>query len=267
MGSRLRVLQERDDGRWLRILAPDGTRAWVRSWGTAAVNPLWPVDGVFVTSTVAKIRARPARDAAVLVPVTMGCRLQVLPPRRRGYRRVATPDGRSGWIDAASLAPDSLPASAGFWIPMERRNLHPDPSCFRRGARRSLLARGRTLLGVAYRWGGTSPLGLDCSGLVRLLFGLEGIVLPRDSRDQALAMRPFRVPTEMRDVKAGDLVFFGSRDGVIDHVGIGIGGGSGRFLHASGRVRISSLVVGDPLYEETLASRLSMIARPSWTRL
>ena len=264
MGSRLRVLEERDGGDWLRVLAPDGYRAWVRSWGTAADDSRWPARGLFVTTATATVRVRPRGDAPAIVPVTMGCRLRLLPSRTRGYRRVATPDGRAGWIPGAAVAADTLPVAARFWTPTPKRALRPEKADFRRGSLQSLLARARCLLGVAYRWGGMSPLGVDCSGFTRLLFCLEGIGLPRDARDQAASMRPFWVRPEAADLRRGDLVFFRSGDGAIDHVGIGIGGRSGRIIHASGRVRISALVPGDRVFEGALRSRLAIIARPPW---
>jgi cell wall-associated NlpC family hydrolase len=177
---------------------------------------------------------------------------------------VSTPDGRTGWIASRTVAPDDLPAAARFWTPAPKRALRPAESDFRRGSVSSLLARARSLLGVSYRWGGVSPLGLDCSGFVRLLFGLEGIGLPRDARDQAASMRAFWARPDATDLKRGDLVFFRSGEGAIDHVGIGIGGKAGRIIHASGRVRVSALVEGTESYEGPLASRLAIVARPCW---
>ena len=101
------------------------------------------------------------------------------------------------------------------------------------GARTTRFAR--RLLGVPYRYGGTSPRsGFDCSGFVRYVFEHFGIDLPHSSYAQFSLGR--RVPR--RALKPGDLVFF---DGV-GHVGIYVG--SGRFIHAphtGTRVSISSL--------------------------
>jgi cell wall-associated NlpC family hydrolase len=264
LGSRLRVLAEHDEGRWLRVLAPDGYRAWARSWGTVADDPAWPRSGLFVTATATTLHTQPASKAPVVMTVTMGGRLGLLRSQARGLRRVATPDGRIGWIAAGAVAADSVPAAARFWTPASKRALRPKPADFLRGSPRSLLSRARSLLGVAYRWGGVSPLGMDCSGFTRLLFGLEGVGLPRDARDQAESMRAFWVSPDAADLKRGDLVFFRSPGGAIDHVGIGIGGRAGRIIHASGRVRISALVPGDRLFEDPLAARMAIVARPSW---
>src|SRR5436309_7373633 len=72
--------------------------------------------------------------------------------------------------------------------------------------------------GVPYRWGGESPDGFDCSGLVQHVFARHGVTLPRVAKDQAQAGSP----VALSDLQPGDLVFFGSP---VDHVGINAGGG------------------------------------------
>jgi cell wall-associated NlpC family hydrolase len=93
----------------------------------------------------------------------------------------------------------------------------------------------RHLLGVPYRWGGTSPsTGFDCSGFVQFVYRHFGVQLPRTTYSQFDTGR--RVSRE--SLRPGDLVFF---DGV-GHVGMYVGGG--RFIHAphtGTTVRISSL--------------------------
>ncbi|MGG5258162.1 C40 family peptidase [Phycicoccus avicenniae] len=75
----------------------------------------------------------------------------------------------------------------------------------------------RTLLGIAYSYGGTSPsTGFDCSGFTSYVFGKAGISLPRTAADQQAAATP------VSDPQPGDLVFFGSPAW---HVGIYTGNG------------------------------------------
>jgi cell wall-associated NlpC family hydrolase len=98
------------------------------------------------------------------------------------------------------------------------------------GRVQSLLQRALALLGTPYRWGGTSPDGFDCSGLVGYVFRTAlGIDLPRVSRDQA---RTGQLVADRGALAAGDLVFFGRR-GRVDHVGIYVG--EGQFVHAPSR--------------------------------
>ncbi|HKY17007.1 MAG TPA: NlpC/P60 family protein [Microthrixaceae bacterium] len=97
------------------------------------------------------------------------------------------------------------------------------------------IAAARTVLGVPYRWGGASPSGFDCSGLVMWSYAKAGRSLPHSSR--ALYSMTRRISAEQ--LQPGDLVFGGSP---VHHVGIYIGGG--QMIHAphSGDVvKISSM--------------------------
>ena len=82
---------------------------------------------------------------------------------------------------------------------------------------------GRRELGVPYVWGGESPAGFDCSGLVAYVYGRLGVSLPRVAAD-AVPAPAATCPRSM--LRPGDLVFFHG----LGHVGIYIGGG--RFIHA-----------------------------------
>lgn len=82
-------------------------------------------------------------------------------------------------------------------------------------------------VGIPYRWGGDNVVdGMDCSGFVRAVYNLCGVSIPRTSREQFRAGEKVG-RDELRD---GDLVFFGSSEEKINHVGIYVG--SGRFVHA-----------------------------------
>lgn len=84
------------------------------------------------------------------------------------------------------------------------------------------------LIGVDYRFGGTSPeRGLDCSGLVRYVFQqVTGVTLPRTS--QEISRLGQKIP--VAELMPGDLVFFNTRRLQFSHVGIYLG--EGRFIHS-----------------------------------
>jgi len=95
-------------------------------------------------------------------------------------------------------------------------------------------------VGVPYRWGGESPkTGFDCSGLTMVVYRLNGLDLPRSSRQQWKVGRRI----DRGRLQKGDLVFFATSGGKrVSHVGIYTG--ANKFLHAPGRgrrIRASSL--------------------------
>jgi cell wall-associated NlpC family hydrolase len=94
---------------------------------------------------------------------------------------------------------------------------------------RRVISSGEQYIGVPYRYGGTSPrTGFDCSGFVQYVYGMQGVDLPRTSRQMAGAGVAIE-PSE-RALAVGDLMLF-AQGGRISHVAIYAG--NGRFIHSS----------------------------------
>lgn len=101
-----------------------------------------------------------------------------------------------------------------------------------------IIGMARKLRGVAYLWGGTTPAGMDCSGLTKVCFLNQGIILRRDASEQALT--GMRLDSDWHRYEPGDLVFFESpATGRIIHVGIYVG--EGLYIHSQGMVKVNSL--------------------------
>jgi len=218
-GEWLSVLETREG--WARVRTEDGYEGWMADWSLTSQTTGDRAD------LLARWWARYARprgtlwasDHWALAPLTLTQPLFVPAEgaRERGPRSdgdwvlVATASGREGWVERADL--DPRPAAR-------------DP--------RRVLELLHQLLGTPYRWGGRSPAGFDCSGLVQFVWEREGIDLPRDSRDQAHTGDD--AGDDPGTWRAGDLLFF---DDPATHVGVH--DGRGHLLHCQGRVRRDAL--------------------------
>lgn len=105
--------------------------------------------------------------------------------------------------------------------------------------RRSIIKTAENFIGIPYRWGGSSSKGFDCSGLTMTVYRLNGLNLPRSSRQQWKAGKPVL----RSQLSKGDLVFFATSGWKkVSHVGIYKG--NNKFIHASGsgkKIRTDSL--------------------------
>lgn len=82
------------------------------------------------------------------------------------------------------------------------------------------------MIGRPYRYGGASPAGFDCSGLVQYGYRQAGVALPRATDAQRRSSRAIG----RHDLRRGDLLFFNQEGKKFGHVGIYLG--RGMFVHA-----------------------------------
>lgn len=123
-------------------------------------------------------------------------------------------------------------------------NKHPDADFMLKSAGHSadesLIRKILSMyLHAPYMWGGNTPAGIDCSGLSQMLYRFLGISLPHFASEQ---MEFGRTLDFLQEARAGDLAFFASEEGEIQHVGVLWD--SGQIIHASesnGRVAVDIL--------------------------
>jgi cell wall-associated NlpC family hydrolase len=117
-------------------------------------------------------------------------------------------------------------------------------------ARPPILTVATSLMGTRYRYGGLSPdRGFDCSGFVYYSHHQIGIALPRTSAAQFKQTQP----VARQNLSPGDLVFFRTPRGRINHVGIYLG--QNRFIHAPGKGKVISITTLDNPYWEPRFAR------------
>ena len=174
-----------------------------------------------VTSLIAFLYHQPAVSLRLpALQATLGCRLEMIEDAG-DWIRVALPAGPSRWLKRGDVEIAEAGASRV------------------RGSVEDVIALAQRFLGLPYLWGGCTPLGIDCSGFVQLVWGLNGVQLLRDASIQFT--QPGLGIVEADDLQAGDLLFFGGER--ITHVGLYMG--EGQFIHATVHqwpvVQISSL--------------------------
>lgn len=198
-----------------------------------------------------------------------------------GYLRLASEGEAESWRTRAAWSEGALlqMGTTRQWLPLRARVVLADGEVELPDGRLGRLAHGRirattraqadarqlppeewartTFAGAPYLWGGVTPHGVDCSGLVQTTWMARGVGLPRQAADQALAGAevPFAV------MRAGDLLCFHDGHGnAITHVGVA--GPDSTLVHAAlaaGGVVVQSWLPGQPA--AALLARLATVRR------
>jgi gamma-D-glutamyl-L-lysine dipeptidyl-peptidase len=203
------ALVERQEG-WARIRTADDYTGWT------PMSALLPGKAYAASGRVAEVQSLFAhiyREASVtrhapLLTVPFESRLEVVaePADQARWLQVRLPDDRAGWVQAGDIVFDAKALSIPEMIEFSKR-----------------------FLGLPYTWGGTSSFGYDCSGFAQMLCRRRGILMPRDAQPQADWSGA--APVERKDLKPGDLLYFGASAKKITHTGVYLG--DGKFIDAT----------------------------------
>lgn len=204
----------------------------------------------------APVRKEPKEQAEMVTQILYGEMLDVLEAGKYWSRIKMHFDGYEGWVDSRQVKPISdeelenrkvttITENFQSVIMKDGRTLlsmgseveFPAVASERsHDLRESIVLTAKELLNIPYLWGGRSFFGVDCSGLVHLVYKVNGIALPRDSHDQAEVGSPLSF---IEESQPGDLAFFENSEGQIIHVGIMLE--NQKIIHCSGKVRIDEL--------------------------
>jgi hypothetical protein len=185
-----------EDGEWSYVQGRDLYTGWIRTAVLSELRDLPEVSIVIVP--LAKVRTGAAESAEVVDELPAGASIQGGVPRE-------------GWL---TLAADHHIRMIDLVFMSAIPSRFPTPD--------DLVATAEAFIGVPYLWGGTSALGIDCSGLTQRVYFLNGVGLARDADQQALGGRPVDV------ARPGDLFFFGAER--VTHTAIATG--ERTFIHA-----------------------------------
>ncbi|QAT16529.1 gamma-D-glutamyl-L-lysine dipeptidyl-peptidase [Candidatus Velamenicoccus archaeovorus] len=193
----------RQDNRWR------GYRGYIRKEDTRFVGRLPEYNSV-VSARIADVFDAPLPDARILLSASIGTRFRIVGDQKDFYK-VEMGEGGFGWVSK-----DALRKTEGV-IP-------------RTDTREELIETSKLFLGVPYLWGGRSQAGVDCSGLVNLVYRAQGMEVPRDAQEQWMTARKITAG----QLRPADLIFISRKDdlGSIVHVMLFLGGED--FIEAPG---------------------------------
>ncbi|MCK9411877.1 MAG: C40 family peptidase [Prolixibacteraceae bacterium] len=225
LGTPVRILKK--SGSWLFIQTPDRYLGWVDDDAIQQTDTsmmlTWQKGKRFIYLPLIGAGADPVTKEAV-TDLVAGSILK-LDTISKTEALLQMPDGRKLTV------PSNDGMDFDLWKKQTEANLF------------SLSSTARSLTGRPYLWGGTSSKGVDCSGFVKTVYFLNGIILARDASLQ-FRHGQFTDPQKgYNALKPGDLVFFGrqakgNKPARATHVGMYLGNGD--YINSSGYVKINS---------------------------
>lgn len=230
LGSNVALLEKHH--KWAKVRTADQYTGWIPLRDLRKSNPPYGIPGrvVQVQNLFANVyREKDVTEHQPVITVPFETHLEAIdgaPGNDERWLEIRLPNGRTGWIQRSDVIRDPQPLTIEESIALAKR-----------------------FLGLPYLWGGRSSFGYDCSGFTQMLVRSRGIVMPRDADLQA-AWSGMQV-IERKDLRAGDLLFFGSGPDEITHTAMYIG--DGEFIHATTH--------NDPVIQ------ISHLNEEPWTRI
>ncbi len=242
MGTPVRVLEKEDNG-WLLIQTPDQYISWVDRGAITMMNKeqleRWKTaPKIIYTRAYGTAYSEANDESETISDMVAGCVVELL-EEQTGFYKVQFSDQRQGYVSKREA------------------NIYNQWLLGLNASEENLVKTAKRLNGIPYLWGGTSFKGVDCSGFTKTVYFLNGIVLPRDASQQVSIGETIDKSGNWSELKAGDLLFFGEKreDGSERVVHVAMWIGNGEYIHASDKVRVSSMLTTSPNYDDYNAKR------------
>ncbi len=241
LGTPIQVLKKQ--GGWYYVQTPDDYLSWVNGGDLQLMDTdhhsKWKAAPKIIYLETYGHAYTDTGETAVVSDLVAGCILEAL-AEENNHCKVQFPDGREG-----------------FAIKDEAKDYQQwldrlDPTVD------DLLATSKSLMGVPYLWGGTSTKGVDCSGFMKTIYFLNGMVIPRDASQQVHTGKPVDSVGDFSKLRKGDLLFFGTKatdssTEKVVHVAMWIG--DNEFIHASDMVEVNSMDPNAHNFDESNKNR------------
>lgn len=237
MGTPVRILEKKDH--WYLVQTPDSYMAYVPGNSLTFIDSTryhqWLKTKRFIVTVYqSRLVSEPNGDETV-TDLTLGCLLEYKGENDK-WIKLATPDGREGWILKCEVEDFKNWAQQPFNA-------------------KQIESTARRMMGSGYLWGGTTTKITDCSGLTKVSYFSNAIILQRDASEQACTGMKIEA-ADWRKAQTGDLLFFGSSKGNVTHTAIYLR--NGQYIHCSGQVKINSV---DPSAKNYLSTPFLSISR------